>query len=213
MVDNVKIQAKTREKKGSSESRRLRRQGLVPGNIYGHGGGSQLFSVRADDIVPVIQAGQHVLELDLDGTVELTMFREVQWDPLGTTIQHVDLLRVNRNERVLVDVPVELRGISPGATSGGVLDQQLRTLSVECPAFSIPDSVSVRIGGLEIGDAVRVSELEIGEGLIIQDEPEAIVVQVNEPVEELPEDEEAAGGPAEPEVIGREDKEGADDES
>eukprot|EP00913_Durusdinium_trenchii_P005624 g5242.t1 len=156
--------------------------------------------------------GFHVMEMDLDGNLELAMFREIQWDTFGTTIEHIDLLRVNRNERVIVDVPVELRGIAPGTHSGGVLDQQMRSLSIECPAFAIPDSVSVRIGTLEIGDEIKVSEVEVAEGLVIQDEPELTVVQVVEPVEELPEDEEDMGGPAEPEVIGR-DKEDSEDES
>lgn len=210
MVDNVRIAAETRVKKGSSESRRLRRRGRVPGNIYGHGGGSQMFSVKADELLPVIHAGQHVMEMDLDGDVELAMFREIQWDPFGTMIQHIDLLRVNRNERVVVDVPVECRGIAPGTHSGGILDQHLRTLSVECPAFAIPDSISVRVGSLEIGDRILVSEIEIGDGMVIQDDPETVVIQVVEPAEELPEEDEL-GGPAEPEVIGRDKEEGEED--
>ena len=189
----------------------LRRSGRVPGNVYGSGGDALLFSVKADELTPIINSGQHVLEMDLDGSTELTMFREVQWDTFGTAIQHIDLLRVDRDQRVVVDVPIELRGIAPGTHSGGILDQQMRSMSVECPAFAIPESVAVRVGSLEIGDSIRVADVELDEGQVVQNEPELIVVQVNEAVEEV-EDEEAAAGPVEPEVIGR-SKDDSEDEA
>jgi large subunit ribosomal protein L25 len=208
MAIDIKLATQTREKTGSSECRRLRRQGLVPGNIYGHGREATSFSVAADVLLKTVTGGHHVIELDINGQPELAMFRQVQWDTFGTYIQHIDMIIVSRDEKVQVAVPVVLRGIAVGTQSGGLIDHQMRTLAIECPAFSIPDSISVRIGSLEIGDSIAVKDIELPEDSVVQDDPEAIIVQVNEPAEEVDLEEGTDLGPAEPEVIGR----SADDE-
>ena len=203
MAIDIKLATQSREKTGSSECRRLRRQGLVPGNIYGHGRDATSFSVNAVVLMKTVTGGHKVIELDIDGQTELAMFRQVQWDTFGTYIQHIDLIVVSRDEKIQVAIPIELRGIAVGTQSGGLLDHQMRTLAIECPAFSIPDSITVRIGGLEIGDSIAVKDIELPEDSVVQDDPESIVVQVNEPVEEADLEEATNLGPAEPEVIGR----------
>ncbi|GAB4153423.1 MAG: 50S ribosomal protein L25 [Planctomycetaceae bacterium] len=203
MSIDVKLPAQPREKTGTRECRRLRREGRVPGNIYGHGSEPATFSVSAEEVLQTVMAGNHVVELQLGDRTELAMFRDVQWDPFGTEIQHVDMILVNRDERVQVDVPVELRGISPGAQSGGILEHVHRTLSVECPAFAIPESISVRIGDMEIGDSIAVKDLELPDNVTVMDDPEMVVVQVTEAQEQTEEELEPEVGPAEPEVIGR----------
>jgi large subunit ribosomal protein L25 len=212
MAQQQMLVAEKRTKTGTSECRRLRRNGLIPGNLYGHGQDPEMFSVPADALNSLVQSGARILDLQLDGDTEKTMFRELQWDTFGVNVLHFDLLRIDAQERVTVEVSLELKGVSPGVTDGGRLDHHTRFLSLECPAIQIPDSISVRIGSLEIGDAIHVSDLEIPDGFEIHNPPESVVVQVFAPLEE--EEEEVDGaelGPAEPEVIGR--KEETEDES
>ncbi len=166
-----------------------------------------MLSARADALNALLNSGTRVLDVEINGGTEKVMFREVQWDAFGNKILHFDLLRIDADERVTVEVQVELRGISPGVTAGGVLDHHSRTLSLECPAIQIPDSIPVRISDLEIGDSIHVSDLDLPAGFEIHNPPESMVVQVQAPKEEEEELEEAAEpGPAEPEVIGRKEE-------
>ena len=133
------------------------------------------------------------------------MIRDVQWDHMGKEILHVDFTRVAVDERIIVTVPLELRGTAPGVTAGGVLDQPIHTLSVECLAISIPDSIRVPIGELQIDGVIHVRDLVLPPGVKAMADPDAIVVHVTQKMEEP----EAAAAPvevpeqAEPEVIGR----------
>lgn len=210
MAEIVKLAVEPRQKLGTRESRRLRKRGYVPGNIYGHGGEPETIAVPEDVISPMVFAGHRIVELDQNGKSELAMLREVQWDLYGTSVIHFDLIRVDRNERVSLEVPVETRGISPGVLAGGHLELRLHSLTVECPAFAIPEHIVVRIGSLNIGDAVHVRDLDLGDGVDIQNDPDEVVLQVVQPIEVPEEEEAAAEGPAQPEVIGKKEEESED---
>jgi large subunit ribosomal protein L25 len=204
----TRIPASRRSEQGSTACRRLRQQGFVPANVYGHKQEAIPISLKEDDIRPIIASGAHVVELDLSGKLEQALIREVQWDTYSTYVRHLDFVRVDANERVKVTVPVQLRGTAPGALAGGILEQPLHALHVECLAIQIPDFIPVRIASLDIGGAVHVKELtDLPEGVKVLDHPEALIVHVVKPgiVEAAPT--EAAPGPAEPELIGRVKKE------
>lgn len=205
-----KLAVKRRAEHGSRQCRRLRDQGLVPVNMYGHKQENVPLAIAAADLVPLIRAGARVLDVDLDGKLEKVLFREVQWDYLGKEVLHVDLLRVDPNEKLTVEVKVELKGTAPGSLSGGVLDHTLRTLTVECLAIQIPDSIVVKISTLEIGHALHVRELEVPPNTKILNNPDAVVVRVAQPGAEIDLTAAAVGeeGPAQPEVIGRKPAEG-----
>ncbi|MCA9005285.1 MAG: 50S ribosomal protein L25 [Planctomycetaceae bacterium] len=173
-----KISATKREKLGSIESRHIRRAGRIPAVVYGHGQEPAHLSVDEHDLQDLIKNRERVFEIDVDGKVEETMLRDLQWDTFGTQILHVDLMRINASERVTLEVPVRLRGTSPGATAGGILEQPLHALELDCLAHSIPDYISVRINALEIGDAVHVRDLEVPRGCKIHNDPELVVVHV-----------------------------------
>lgn len=204
MAQSASIKVEQRTRLGTAECRRLRREGMIPGNVYGHEQEPVAVKAVLEDIDSLIHSGTHVLDIELDGTTQKTMFKDVQWDAFGTRIQHFDLLRVDANERVSIEVPFEIRGLSPGVLAGGVFDQPNHTLQMEVPVFAIPDSIEVRVHDLQIGDAIHVSDLELPEGSTVDLPPEAVVIQVVEPQEISEEDEEGEGaGGAEPEVIGR----------
>lgn len=215
MSDDITISTEARTTLGTNECRRLRRSGRIPANVIGHGEEPQAVSITEDSFRPVLSTGHKVVDLNVGGKTQKALVRDVQWDTYSQFVQHIDFLRVDATERMVVDVPVVLRGTPPGVTAGGVLDHHMHTLSVEAPAVQIPDQIEIRVLELQIGDAIHVSDVELPPNVTMQDDPEQIVVQVNEAIE-IPEEDEmdeldAAG--AEPEVIGRkDDEEGEDDD-
>jgi large subunit ribosomal protein L25 len=207
MAESVTLKVSKRESRGTRRARRLRRQGNVPGVLYGHGEATVCVMLPADDLVKAIRHGVRVVDLDQGGALEKALIRDLQWDPLGHDIVHVDFARVAADERIEVDVRLELRGTAPGVTAGGRLDQPLHNLEVECLAISIPESIRVNIGEMQIGSVIHVRDLKLPEGVVAKNDPDAVVVQVTEPMVEAEAPAAAVPGAegqsAEPEVIGR----------
>lgn len=213
MADITTLKLEPRQRTGTAECRRLRREGVVPGNVYGHGEGSVAVKAREEEVTRLISGGARVIDTVMDGTAQKAIFREVQWDAFGIQVQHFDLIRVSADETVVVEVPIELRGTAPGTMAGGILDQHLHTLEVEASADRIPEVIVVRIGSLDVGEAVHVSDLELPDGVITRLPPEELVVQVTEAMVEPEELEEGQPGALEPEVIGRKQEEEDSEES
>lgn len=199
MAQAYPLNAQTREKLGTAESRRLRRAGQVPGNVYGHKEGPLSITVAAEDVSLLVHDGHRVVDLQLEGGSQTTMFRDVQWDAFGNNILHFDLLRIDAEEMVTVQVPIEVRGIAPGVLAGGVLDQQLNEIEMEVKTLDMPDTIRVRVTELNIGDAIHVSDLDLPESAVVSLPGDTLIVQVNEPVVEV-DDEEEVEGEEEPEA-------------
>jgi large subunit ribosomal protein L25 len=212
MADSVVLAAQKRDGRGSHRAAKLRSQGLIPAVLYGHKEATVAVALSAEELGNAIRHGARVVDLKTDGAVQKALIREIQWDHLGKDILHVDFARVSKDERIKVSVPIEVRGIAPGVTGGGLLVQPMHALHVECLAISIPEHVRVNINELQIGSAIHVRDLHLPEGVVAQDDPDAVVVQVNAPVAEA----EAAAAPAaeqaEPEVIGRKAAEEGEEE-
>lgn len=214
MAEISTFNAKTRTRLGSRTCRKLRAEGNIPGNIYGHKEDSVAISVDGETLTKAVNSGHKIVDVNLDGNLEKTILRDVQWNTFATEILHFDLMRIDANERVMVSVPVELKGMSPGVSSGGVLDQQVHEIEMEVLALEIPDSLVLRISDLKIGDAKHLSDLELPPSAQVELPPDTLIVQVNEP-REVPELEEEAeeGVPTEPELVGKADEdEGEGDE-
>lgn len=201
----TKLVAQRRTKFGTSANRRLRASGLVPGNVYGHKQDPVAVVLPAKEAAALVRSTHRVVDLEMDGKSETTILREAQWDVYHKELHHVDFMRVDANERVKADVDVVLRGTAAGALAGGVVDQPLHMLHVDCLAIKIPEAIFVKVQGLQIGQAIHVKELDIPEGVKVLNNPDAIVVRVTQPivVEAAPVE---ATGPAEPEVIKKEKK-------
>jgi large subunit ribosomal protein L25 len=208
MAEVLTLNAEPRKETGSKASRRLRREGIVPGNVYGHKQDPQPIQLKADDVRHVLHKGGRVVDLAVGGGAEKALLSEIQWDTFSQHLLHVDFLRVDPDEKVEVKVPVHLRGNAPGVLAGGILEQTHHELTVECLAVDIPTEILVRIGALQMGETVHVSDLtELPTGVKIVDAPDTIVLHIVEP--RAPEEEAApAGEGAEPEVIGRKKEEG-----
>lgn len=205
MAETVKLQAQPRTGSGSRAALKLRRQGLVPGIVYGHKEANVSVAVKADELDRAIRV-QHarVLDLQLDGKSETVLIRELQWDYLGKEMLHIDFARVSATDKVRVTVPVELRN-TPKATGGANLDQPFHTLHVECSPTDIPEAIRIDITNLTLGAPIHVRELTLPPGVTVLEPPETVVVQLK-----LGGAEPAAAAPAEPgagpEVIKKEKK-------
>src|SRR5580704_365736 len=213
MAVEMKLAVAKRTHLGSTACRRMRRAGKIPGVVYGHQKEPISFEVEWDTLAPVLKAGTRVVDLDLEGHVEKAMFRDIQWDTFGSAVKHIDLLRIDPNERVEVQVPIVLKGVAPGVLGGGILDHHLHSVTLECLAIQIPDNIQVKIAELQIGQAIHVSELELPPNTVVKNEPETVVVQVKQALEtEEPTAEGTEAGPAEPELVGRKVKETDEEE-
>lgn len=172
------ITVEPREKTGTRASRRLRQEGLVPGNVSGHKQETVSITVKNSDIEDIIHHREKVVELVCNGTSEVTVVKDVQWNTFSTYVQHIDFLRVDPEERVSVEVAIETHGVAPGVVAGGALDFAHRSLKIECPVIAIPHVIEAKIGSLEIGDALHISDIELPEGVKSLESDSIIVAQV-----------------------------------
>lgn len=181
MSDEVRIEAATREDFGKGAARRARREGTIPGVLYGHGIDPVHLNLHAHQLTMALRQGLNtLLTIPVNGRDELALAKDVQVHPLRRVIQHVDLLLVKRGEKVTVDVPVEVTG---EVVSGGQVNQDLTSVSVEAEATKIPDSLSVDIESLEIGGQILAGDLQLPAGATLLTDPEALIVAVTEVVE------------------------------
>lgn len=195
-----------RDDLGKHGSRRLRRAGKVPAILYGHQQENRCLAIAADELEAAVRHGSRLVTL-VGALNESALIRELQWDTWGVRVLHADLTRISADEAVELVVPIELRGEAPGVRAGGVIEQLLHELKIECPARSIPDRIEVNVNQLNLGGSITVGQLALPAGAKSLVEADEVVVQCVEPAE-LPEEEVAAeAGPAEPELIKEKKKE------
>src|SRR5262249_37726638 len=165
MAETVVLAAEKREGRGTRKADKLRKQGRIPAVVYGHKEDTVSVSVGHDDLMSAIAHKARVVDLNVGGAVQKALIRALQWDHLGKDVPTVDFCRVRADERITVTVPLELRGIAPGVAAGGILDQPLHTLEVECLAVAVPESIRVTIGELQVDQSLYVRDLKLPEGV------------------------------------------------
>jgi len=217
MAETLTLKTEPRQGKGTRDAARLRKAGRIPGIVYGHKQTPAAVSVARDELLSALRHHARTLNLVVGGKSDTVLIQEVQHNHLGSDVLHVDFRRVSRDERVRTTVDIELRGVAPGTNSGGVLDQPLHSVHVECSAVAIPESIRVKIDSLLIGMAIHVKELDLPPGVKILDDPDLVVVQVKQqhvPVVEAAPVAPAAEGAvaAEPEVITKKKEKPAEEE-
>jgi large subunit ribosomal protein L25 len=203
----IELTGRADQETGTLACQRLRDTGQTPGVVYGNEAETISVKVNTNELRAIIDRGIRVLDIELDGQTQKAMFRELQWDTFGITVHHFDLQRIDANQRIDIDVAVELRGTAPGTNSGGALEQPLHAVRINCLAIEVPEKLTLRINHLEIGDSITVAEIELEGDAEMLLEPEMVIARVVEirEEEEVPvlEDGEIETGPLEPEVIGR----------
>jgi large subunit ribosomal protein L25 len=211
-VQSAQVTAKPRTELGSRANKRLRDAGFVPGVIYGHKEAVVTVTLPKVELVSELERGTHLFDLSVDGKNEKVLVKEVQYDHLGIELLHIDFARVSLDEKVKVSVPLELRGTPKGEADGGVMQQIISVLEVECLVTNIPDVIRHNVAEMALNDVVHIKDLKLPEGVRLLQDPELIAVTVREVMEEVSaEPVEGAATTAEPEVIGRKLEEGAED--
>jgi large subunit ribosomal protein L25 len=184
-MPEIVLEAQLGRPTGTRAARRLRRAGMVPGTVYGHGTDPVSVAVGAKDLRSALSgdAGTNtLLSLRAGAKTYLTMARELQRHPVRGTVMHVDFVVVRRDEVISAEVPISLVGEAIEVAHGdGMVDQQLFTLSVRARPGDIPHAVELDISGLTIGSALRVADLALPRGVEIDADPEATVVVAHPP--------------------------------
>jgi large subunit ribosomal protein L25 len=181
----IRIIAEPRTEFGKGFARRARAAGKVPGVVYGHGEAVQHILLPGHDLMIALRTSNVLLDLDIDGTSQLALPKDVQKDPVKRTLEHVDLILVRRGEKVTVDVPIVTTGEVVG---GAVLDQQLTSLSVLTEATHIPQQFEVDIDKKEEGFQVFARDIVLPEGVEIAGDPDLLVLHVSVTREEVSEE-------------------------
>ena len=218
--ERTKLIVAQREKLGSAESRRLRKEGLVPGVLYGNGEPISI-SIAERELRRALTgaSGLHsILDVEIDGKgqTHASILKEYQVDPVRGGVTHVDLQEVRLDRAINASVTVELVGgdDAPGVREGGVLSQPLREVTVEALPLEVPERIELDVSGMELGDTLRISDLTAPEGVTLLDDPELVMATVTAPtkvVEPEPTEEELAALEAEAELA--EGEEGAEGEA
>lgn len=216
---SITVKGQARQAGTKNMARRVRKSGLVPATLYGAGKQPASLSLDPKQISSILHsaAGHNtIFELQLDGEKTMAMIVDWQYEPIKGSMLHVDVKRIAMDKKLVINVPIILVGEAIGVkTEGGVLEQVLREVEVECLPADIPNTIEVDISNLAYGQVIRVKDLLHGGKLhFLTDEesPVAHVVHIKEVVEPTPEAvaAEAAAGAAEPEVIkkGKQEAEG-----
>ena len=206
--ERTKLVVIAREGLGSAESRRLRKQGLVPGVLYGSGEPVAI-SVHERELRRALTgaAGLHsILDVEIDGSgsTHASILKDYQVDPVRGGVTHVDLQEVRLDRPITASVTIHLVGAenAPGVREGGVLSQPLREMSVEALPLEVPEHLEIDVSGMAIGDTLRVADISVPERVTVLDDPDSAVATVAAPMRE-----------EEPEPVeGEEGEEGAEGE-
>jgi large subunit ribosomal protein L25 len=206
MSDTVVLKASVREQSGTRNSVVLRKQGKLPAVVYGHKKESVSIVLDSREFLDSLHHGNRIFEVDLAGAKDTLLVKDIQYDYLGDTVIHADLMRVNLSERVKVEVMIKLIGTAAGTHMGGIVEEIMNRIEVECAVSEIPEFLPVDIKGLELDKTLRAGEIELPAGFALVTDPNAGVVGCHESKAVLAEEddaevEEAAEGAAEPEVI------------
>ena len=208
-MERVQLDVELRDETGTGSARRLRKQGLVPGVVYGRSQEPINLKLDATELADVT-GGNAIIDLQVDGEEKTVMVKDVQQDAVTDEYLHVDFHQIALDESIVVEVPISLEGIAEGVREGGVLQQTLREVEVECLPTEIPSDLKLDISELEVGESLHVSDLEASEGVDFATSGDEVVVTVVAPTElDLDEDEDELEEDVvtEPEVIGEEPEE------
>jgi large subunit ribosomal protein L25 len=216
MKEILTLSAEQRTDMGTRASRRLRSAGRVPAVIYGHQEAPVAVAVDQDALESAIRHHTRMMDIALGDRMERVLLTDVQHDVFGRDVIHADFIRVAMDEVVRIEVPVVMHGHAIGETHGGVTEQVLDTVEIECLPGDIPEEIRVVVTKLDVGESVHVRDLQAPENTKVVSDGDLLVLTVAQPtVHAAAVEEEAAplaGEGEEPELIGR-GKEEAEEEA
>jgi len=207
------LKVKERKEIGTRKVNNLRKEGWIPGIIYGHGEKSRPIMVQEEELTNVIHklhSEATLLTLDYEGKDLQVLMREVSRNPMTERLLHVDFQHIHEDEEINVHVILDFQGKAKGIEESGILNIEHRDLIVRCLPKDIPENIVVDVTALEIGQSIHIRDLNIPEGVKVEADPSATVVNILSPrklVEVIPVEEELPIGEEaeEPEVITKEE--------
>jgi len=170
MAENTNLTAQARDRAGKGVARALRREGRVPAVVYGDKKSPDLISLGYNEVMRLWNKGNfmsHLIDLDIGGKVQRVIPRDVQLDPVRDFVIHVDFLRLGKGATIAVEVPVHFinEEESPGMKRGGALNVVRHEVELNCPAESIPESIEVDLTGIDVGDSIHISAIQLPGGV------------------------------------------------
>lgn len=195
MAEVTVLKADEREVAGSAAARRLRRAGSIPAELYSEKGNTSIQLDAHDFTLMLKRHGEHqIMALEIGGkSAGHVLIKAVQHDPIKGAIIHADFVSVSMDKPIEVSLPIELIGDAAGVKTGGILEQQLSEIEVECLPGDMVDSISVDVSGLQVGDHLCVSDLKLPAGFKVLADGEIVVASVALPAAEKSEEAEAEG--------------------
>jgi large subunit ribosomal protein L25 len=169
-MEAIELKARIREKSGKGPSRRYRMEGLVPAVIYGRGDAAVPLTVSEDDLQKIVRSKneKHFIKIVLTGEKQMekvSMLKELQYEPLSRRIFHADFYEISMDHKIAVDIPLTFTGTPVGVTNGGELQHSKRDLKISCLPADMPESITVELSGLDIGDSIKVKDIQLPEGV------------------------------------------------
>ena len=182
-----------RVEKGGRSARILRNNGIIPANYYYKGEENINLSVVKLEFLKSLRSGHRIFEVNLKGSTQYVMLKEIQYHPVTDDIIHIDLMRIRRDEKITIFVPLVLEGAATGVKEGGVMMQNLTSIEINCLPADVPEQIVIDVSDLEMHASLKVEDLEVSEELEILTSSDLTVVSCQPPkeeVEEEPEEEE-----------------------
>ncbi len=195
-MSELQLTAAPRSEFGKGAARRIRRAHQIPAVLYGHGADPQHVTLPGHETMRALRHANALLEISVDGKVQLAIAKDVQRDPIKDVIEHVDLLVVRKGEKISVEVNIHVTGESAPGTIHVVESQ---SLLIEAEATSLPEAIAVSVEGLEAGTQVRASDLSLPAGSTFAGDPETVILTISIPqasAEDEAADEEVAAAQA-----------------
>ena len=215
-MEKTKLKATERKDFSKSGTKKIRREGLVPGVFYSKHNKPIHIDVADKKINPLVfTATTHLISLELEGHEDYEcIIKDIQFDPVTDKVIHFDLLGLTKGEKITLEVPVQLVGTPVGIKEGGVIQHIMHKLEVNCLPNNIPEHIVIDVAGLKLGDSIHIRDLNFEE-IEFTDPKESLIVQVTHPkivAEPTPADETGEEEPKEPELISKGKQEEEDKE-
>ena len=217
MASYYKLPTEERSDIGTGSAREIRRNGKIPANYYYHGESNQNLIIDKKIFLHAVKSGQRVFECEINGETVFTMIKDAQYHPVTEDVIHIDLMRVRRDQKMTVSIPIILEGESVGASEGGIVTQATNTVEIECLPTDVPENLIADISALELNSAMTAVDLVLPTDVSLVSPEETTIVTCNPPKAEVePEPEEVEGeegeeGEGEEAGDGTTDEEGEDD--
>ena len=207
-MEQAFLEAQIRRHRGSKDAAKLRRQGRIPAIVYGHKQEPLAVSLDLHDFTVSLHHGHRLLNIKLDGGTpgEKLLVKDVQYDHLGKDIIHADLMRVDLSEKVRVAVAIELKGIAKGTHEGGIIEEHVDHLEIECRVTDIPEVIPVLVKDVGVGDALHAGDVPLPEGVELASNPRMLLVSCGLVAAAKSTEEVEEEIPVAPEVIGKEEE-------